>query len=89
MRKHNGKTHLNSEHILYLIFHMCQYSSVFFGNSFVIEIFGNSRQGKAGISGNVFDGSFHVSSLLIYAVLDNIQEFCYNYTKKYSWWTGE
>ena len=33
MRKHNGKTHLNSEHILYLIFHMCQYSSVFFGNS--------------------------------------------------------
>ena len=62
---------------------------VFFGNFFVIEIFGNSCQGKTGISGNVFDGSFHVSSLLICAVLDNVQEFCYNYTKKYSWWTGE
>lgn len=37
MRKHNGKTHLNSEHILYLIFHMCQYSSVFFGNSTKIK----------------------------------------------------
>ena len=29
--------HLNSEHILYLIFHMCQYSSVFFGNSTKIK----------------------------------------------------
>ena len=32
-----AKTHLNSEHILYLIFHMCQYSSVFFGNSTKIK----------------------------------------------------